>query len=100
MSTRLKILAAGDGLTFVAADLLSDAGWTEAVAGCTYVLHVASPYPADSPENEDDLVSPHRLEFRTGYRAGGQAGCLVSERCLHRSHHMLRRRFIKYEHLH
>src|SRR5438045_8295577 len=33
----------GDALEFAVADLESDAGWPEAVAGCTYVLHVASP---------------------------------------------------------
>ncbi|MFJ5986917.1 NAD-dependent epimerase/dehydratase family protein [Lentzea sp. NPDC092896] len=30
-------------LTVVRADLSSDEGWTEAVAGCDHVLHVASP---------------------------------------------------------
>ena len=32
----------GDRLTFAIADLTADAGWQEAVAGCDYVLHVAS----------------------------------------------------------
>ena len=35
----------GDRLAFFAADLENDAGWPEAVAGCEYVLHVASPLP-------------------------------------------------------
>jgi nucleoside-diphosphate-sugar epimerase len=35
----------GDSLSFVAADLEGDAAWPEAVAGCDYVLHVASPIP-------------------------------------------------------
>jgi len=48
----------GDQLSFVAADLMSDAGWAEAVAGCAYVLHVASPFPASVPKNEDDLIRP------------------------------------------
>jgi len=47
-------------LTFVAADLTSDAGWPEAIAGCDYVLHVASPFPAAQPKNEDDLIVPAR----------------------------------------
>lgn len=34
---------AGRRLTVFAADLLSDAGWAEAMAGCGHVLHVASP---------------------------------------------------------
>ena len=28
--------------------ICSDDGWTEAVAGCDYVLHVASPFPRSS----------------------------------------------------
>ena len=35
-------------LRFFAADLTSDAGWAEAVAGCSHVAHVASPFPAES----------------------------------------------------
>ena len=38
----------GEALAFVAADLMSDAGWPEAVAGCGFVLHVASPFPRAS----------------------------------------------------
>ena len=36
----------GDRLSFVAADLEHDAGWAQAVAGCAYVLHLASPFPS------------------------------------------------------
>ena len=39
---------AGDRLTVLAADLGADAGWGEAVAGCDYVLHTASPFPPPS----------------------------------------------------
>ena len=39
----------GDRLEVVSADLLSDDGWGEAVSGCDYVLHVASPFPAAQP---------------------------------------------------
>jgi nucleoside-diphosphate-sugar epimerase len=45
-------------LAFVEADLGSDRGWKEAVAGCSYVLHVASPFPAEVPKNEMDLIRP------------------------------------------
>ena len=51
---------APDKLSFVAADLMSDAGWPEAVAGCTYVLHVASPFPSGIPKHEDELIVPAR----------------------------------------
>src|SRR5277367_3576264 len=51
---------AGDKLTFFAADLENDAGWSAAVAGCEYVLHVASPFPANIPKHEDELIVPAR----------------------------------------
>jgi dihydroflavonol-4-reductase len=42
----------------VTADLAADAGWAEAVAGCDYVLHVASPFPNGVPKSDDELVRP------------------------------------------
>jgi dihydroflavonol-4-reductase len=51
---------AGDRLTFSAADLTDDTGWKEAVAGCDFVLHVASPFPARPPRREDELIGPAR----------------------------------------
>src|SRR5579871_2618754 len=50
----------GEALSFVAADLSSDAGWPEAAAGCAYVLHVASPFPLGVPKHEDELIVPAR----------------------------------------
>ena len=47
-----------DRLTFVAADLNQDTGWAEAVAGCDYVQHVASPFPLAQPKDENDLIRP------------------------------------------
>jgi nucleoside-diphosphate-sugar epimerase len=51
---------AGDRLTFFVADLQNDAGWAAAVAGCDYVLHLASPFPANVPTHEDELIVPAR----------------------------------------
>jgi nucleoside-diphosphate-sugar epimerase len=51
---------AGNRLAFIAADLENDAGWKEAAAGCEYVLHVASPFPASVPKHEDELIVPAR----------------------------------------
>jgi len=50
----------GDRLLFFAADLLRDEGWAEAVAGCDYVIHVASPIPIAPPKTEDELIVPAR----------------------------------------
>ena len=66
--------APGDRLSFVAADLEKDAGWREAVAGCDYVLHVASPFPANIPKNEDDLIIPAREGTLRVLRAARDAG--------------------------
>lgn len=49
-----------DELACVAADLNLDDGWRQAVAGCAFVLHVASPFPADAPANDDELIMPAR----------------------------------------
>jgi nucleoside-diphosphate-sugar epimerase len=46
--------APGDRLSFFATNLESDAGWAEAVAGCDYVMHVASPFPPGVPKDDDD----------------------------------------------
>ncbi|WP_067840007.1 SDR family oxidoreductase [Nocardia lijiangensis] len=45
-------------LELVIATLDSDAGWAEAVDGCDYVLHVASPFPSTPPANESELIEP------------------------------------------
>jgi nucleoside-diphosphate-sugar epimerase len=50
----------GKRLSFFAANLERDDGWAEAVAGCDYVLHVASPIPAAAPKTEDELIVPAR----------------------------------------
>jgi dihydroflavonol-4-reductase len=49
-----------DRLTFAVADLESDDGWAAAVDKCDFVLHVASPFPAEHDANEDALVRPAR----------------------------------------
>lgn len=51
---------AGDRLSVLAADLLDDSGWEQAVDGCDYVLHVASPFPPTQPKDPDELIVPAR----------------------------------------
>ncbi len=64
----------GDRLTVFAADLNSDAGWPAAIAGCEYVLHVASPFPATVPKHEDELIVPAREGALRVLRASRDAG--------------------------
>ena len=45
-------------LELVEADLLNEESWVAAVAGCDYVQHLASPFPASNPANEDEIIKP------------------------------------------
>jgi dihydroflavonol-4-reductase len=51
---------ADDRLSVFRADLNEDAGWDEAIRGCDYVLHVASPFPPEQPKDPDELIVPAR----------------------------------------
>jgi len=64
----------GEMLSFAAADLVSDAGWPEAVACCDFVLHVASPFPPGAPKHEDELIIPAREGALRVLRAAREAG--------------------------
>jgi nucleoside-diphosphate-sugar epimerase len=64
----------GERLQFAEADLMSDKGWAEAVAGCTYVLHVASPFPTVQPKDENELIVPAREGTLRVLRAARDAG--------------------------
>jgi dihydroflavonol-4-reductase len=61
-------------LSFFAADLTSDAGWDEAMAGCDGVVHVASPIPSDAPSHEDELIIPARDGVLRALRAAKRSG--------------------------
>jgi dihydroflavonol-4-reductase len=59
-----------DRLAVLAADLMRDDGWPEAVEGCDYVLHVASPFPPKQPKDPDELIQPAREGTLRVLRAG------------------------------
>jgi nucleoside-diphosphate-sugar epimerase len=67
-------VAAGDRLSFFAANLDNNPGWREAANGCDYVLHVASPFPPRLPQHEDDLIIPAREGTLRVLRAARDAG--------------------------
>ena len=64
----------GGAVEFLAADLTSDDGWPEAVAGVEYVLHVASPFPVGVPKDPDELIVPARDGALRVLRAAAAAG--------------------------
>jgi dihydroflavonol-4-reductase len=70
-----KLLAVDNArLRFFAADLTADAGWAEAMAGCSHVAHVASPLPMRAVRDADELIVPAREGALRALRAAKAAG--------------------------
>ena len=65
---------AADRLALVAADLGDDRGWNDAVQGCAYVLHIASPFPPAQPRDANELIVPARDGALRVLRASVAAG--------------------------
>jgi dihydroflavonol-4-reductase len=63
-----------DQLSFIEADLTTDNNWKEAVSGCTYVLHVASPTPNKHYKHEDEMIIPAREGVLRVLRVARDAG--------------------------
>jgi dihydroflavonol-4-reductase len=61
-------------LEFVEADLEVDVGWNAALAGCAHVLHLASPFPAKQPKDEQELIRPAVQGTLRVMRAAAVAG--------------------------
>ncbi len=64
----------GDRFEIVEADLGRDTGWKDAMLGCRFVQHIASPIPATLPKHEDDLIRPAREGALRVLSAASQAG--------------------------
>ena len=73
-AVRATLAVDNSKLKFFAADLTSDAGWAEAMAGCSHVAHVASPLPTDAPMHEDELIVPARDGALRALKAAKAAG--------------------------
>ena len=61
-------------LEFVALDLLSDAGWSDAVQGCRYLQHTASPFVLKMPEDKMELIRPAVEGTERALNAANAAG--------------------------
>jgi dihydroflavonol-4-reductase len=61
-------------LEYCELNLMDDAGWEEAMQGCDYVLHVASPYVGKEPKDENDLIKPAVEGTLRALKAAKQAG--------------------------
>jgi len=51
-------VASVQNLSFAEADLLSDKGWNDALNGCSFALHVASPFLMAEPKDENEFIAP------------------------------------------
>jgi len=47
-----------DNLEFCELDLLKDDGWDDAMKGCEFVMHVASPFINIEPKDENEYIRP------------------------------------------
>jgi dihydroflavonol-4-reductase len=61
-------------LEFICADLTRNEGWDQAAAGCEFVLHLASPFPAEAPKDQNELIIPAREGTLRVLRAAQKAG--------------------------
>ncbi|MEI8158655.1 MAG: NAD-dependent epimerase/dehydratase family protein [Burkholderiales bacterium] len=70
-----QILAVDNSrVKFFEADLNADDGWTQAMAGCAAVAHVASPLPNGIPKNANELIVPARDGALRALRAAKAVG--------------------------
>ena len=53
-----KVVDCSDKIEFCELDLTKDKGWDDAIKGCEYVLHIASPLMLGFPKNPDDIILP------------------------------------------
>ncbi|OWJ67074.1 NAD-dependent epimerase/dehydratase family protein [Inquilinus limosus] len=77
LAVRQAVARAGgpaDRLGFAMADLTAGDGWDEAMAGCDYVLHVASPLGGADPADRNAFVAPARDGTLRVLRAAVRAG--------------------------
>ena len=53
-----KVVDCSDKIEFCELDLTKDKGWDDAIKGCEYVLHIASPLMLGFPKDPDDIILP------------------------------------------
>lgn len=64
----------GERLRFVTLDLTRDEGWAAAMAGCSALLHIASPFPIAQPKDPDEVIRPAVDGTRRALAAAVAAG--------------------------
>ena len=74
-------------LKFEILDLTSDNGWDNAIEGCDFVMHVASPFRIAIPKNEDEMILPavegtRRVFFRSFTKRWSQKNSIDKFNCI------------------
>jgi len=69
-----RIAGNTETIELATADLNSDGGWAEALAGADYVLHIASPVVSLNPKSDEDIVRPARDGALRVLKAARDAG--------------------------
>lgn len=59
---------------YAIATLDADKGWDDAVKGCEYILHLASPLPLEQPKDPNELIVPARDGALRVLKAASRAG--------------------------
>jgi dihydroflavonol-4-reductase len=63
-----------ENLEFCELNLLEDKGWDEAMEGCDFVLHVASPFFNNVPKDENKMIRPAVEGTMRALKAAKKAG--------------------------
>lgn len=58
ISSISKVVDCEDKIEFCELDLQKDQGWDEAIEGCKYVLHIASPLMLGFPKDPNEIILP------------------------------------------
>jgi len=61
-------------LEFCELDLMKDEGWENAMEGCDFVLHIASPFVVKVPKDENELIKPAVEGTLRALKAAKKAG--------------------------
>src|ERR1700688_1795819 len=73
---RRLLMVDDERLRFFTADLIANAGWAQALAGCSHVAHLASPLPGRVVKDPDELIVPARDGVLRALRAAKAAGAV------------------------
>ena len=69
-----KVIDPKGNLEYCELDLLKDDGWDEAMVGCDFVLHVASPFINIEPKDENLYIKPAVEGTQRALKAAKKAG--------------------------